>query len=228
MPIEGVPQPECMMLPSKLGGYVSRDLVAGGKLMIWPRSHRIAIEGRLAALLTDGEAEAGLVAPRFIARAAEIAACELRRLGLIEDGEPCYLRRLDLATDLRWQSRATGAAVLDALAQSWPAHGYQIEPIKKHHGAETTYLRRDDGKRGELLGRIYDRGTKTRSHQRGEIVRIECERHWQGTHSVPLEELDACGWRELQGSSWPDHALGWLEGFKVGESRRSRSTTRNG
>ncbi len=202
MPIDDVAQPECRMKRSAAGGYVSQDTVSGGKLMVWPRARRIAVEGRLAVLLSGDASAEGLRAPALITEAAELAAAELRWLGLLEGDETSFGRRLDLATDVLWADPRSGAAVLDALADAAPATGYKLNSWTAGHGAETVTLYDLQGRRRELVGRAYDRGDSTRQHPHGRLLRLERQLRWQGEASPSLADVTAF--------DWTGEALDWL------------------
>jgi hypothetical protein len=202
MPVLGVLQRECKMRRAALGGYVSARTVAGGKLMVWPRARRVAVEGRLAALVSGDTDAGGLLAPALIAHAAQLAAAELEWLGVLDGGEPSFVRRLDLATDIEWREVVAGGAVLDGLGRAVPASGYLTSTYAREHGTETVMLFEPSGKQKNLVGRIYDRGDKTGRWQHGQMHRIERELRWQGSES-PLVE-------EVAGSSWTGNALEWV------------------
>ncbi len=206
MPVEGVPEPQCEMRRSKLGGYVSRQSIAtGGKLMVWPPARRVAVEGRLTSLLLDSSDR--LCAPDLIEDAARLAAVHLRWLGLLDGGEPCFLRRLDLATDVEFSDRTAGRAFLDAVSRAKPVPGCKLNTWTAGHGAETVSLYEFSGKRRELVGRIYDRGDKTGDRPHGELVRIERQLRWQGTDCPTLETA--------LGSSWTGEALDWTQKMRA-------------
>jgi hypothetical protein len=202
MPVLGVPQRACLMCRSKGGGYVSRQPVMGGKLMVWPASRLIAVEGRLACLERRKADAEGLAPPRLLKSAARRSASYLRWLGLLDGGERCFVRRLDLATDLRFVDRSAGAAFLDAFYPALPPEGHKLNGWVAVHGAETINLFRFRGKRRELVGRIYDRGDKTGSWPHGELTRFERQLRWQGAARPPLEQAAR--------ASWTQQALGWL------------------
>lgn len=206
MPVPGVKQPECEMRRSKLGGYVSRQSIAtGGRLMVWPAARRVAVEGRLTSLLPNSADR--LYVPDLIEDAAARAAVHLEWLGLLDGGEPCFLRRLDLATDVEFSDRTAGRALLDAVARAKPATGCKLTIWTAGHGAETVSLYEFSGKRRELVGRIYDRGDKTGDRPHGELVRIERQLRWQGADCPTLETA--------LGSSWTGEALHWTQKMRA-------------
>ncbi len=196
-------EPSCEMRPSGQAGYVSRGLLSGAKLLIWPRARLVAVEGRLAVLLASDAHAAGLRPPARLPEAAELCASGLRRLQLVaDDNEACTVRRLDLATDVVWEHGQAGSALLAALALARPPGGHKLNAWNGSRGAETVSLFRMAGARRELVGRIYDRGLWT-GIGRGRVVRFERQLRWSGPDRRPVEEAAA--------ADWTADALDWVE-----------------
>jgi hypothetical protein len=201
------PERQCAMRRAAAGGYVSRGQFAGGKLMVWPRVRRVAVEGRLAALASGDSGAHGLRSPVLIEHAAARSTAELRWLGVLSDGEPCYVRRLDLATDVRWRDSAAGRGMLNALADAAPAERHKLNVWAGEHGPETVSLFEQLGRGHELVGRIYDRGVKTGAHPHGVLIRFERQLRWQGHASPRVQEALA--------DRWGARGLGWVANIRV-------------
>ncbi len=192
-PMPGEPDPIVKMRRMKGEGFASRAKFAGGTLLVWPFARLVAIEGRLADLLPDDNGS-GLRPVTLIERAAAAVAEKLEWLGMLEGGEPCSVRRLDLTTDVLWHHDKAGAALLDALATAMPADGHKLNTWTAKHGAETVNLFKMVGKtKRELVGRVYDRGDKTGDLPHGRLIRLERQLRWQSRSSPDTEEV--CGSR---------------------------------
>ena len=209
-PMPGEPDPIVKMRRMKGEGFASRAKFAGGSLLVWPFAHLVAIEGRLADLLPDDDGN-GLRPVALIEKAAAAVREKLEWLGMLEGGEPCSVRRLDLTTDVLWHHGKAGAALLDALAIAMPADGHKLNTWTAKHGAETVNLFKTVGKtRRELVGRVYDRGDKTGDLPHGRLIRLERQLRWQSRSSPTAEEV--CG------SSWREEAVTWLRHLTVRET----------
>ena len=148
--------------------------VDGGRLLLFPARGVLAVESRLAALLAANPDDHGLCSVSSLPSGAEVAR---RALGTHLDhdlvGEHVEVRRIDLASELRFGAAPDGLAFLRSVAALAPARMI-TDTYRAVDGSVMTVYARTPG-RGVVTARIYDKGRESGSDPPGRRVRIESQ-----------------------------------------------------
>jgi hypothetical protein len=96
------------------GAVTVRDQTDGSRLLFWPEHGRVAIEGRLGAVI-DGSSESHRLGSELdLAEVVDLAEARAGRHVALHAGT-CGVRRLDIAGELMFPA-GTGTAMLEGLA----------------------------------------------------------------------------------------------------------------
>jgi hypothetical protein len=144
----------------------------GGRLLCYPAFDVLAVETRLAALLAlDSECH-DLAPARDLVEGERYARSILgQRVGA--DVGRCEVRRVDLASELRFGTSAEGLAFLRAVAGFVAPRQRATNEVAVDGSVMTHYAR--TAKRGVVHARIYDKGRESGSDPPGLRVRIESQ-----------------------------------------------------
>lgn len=143
----------------------------GGRLILFPAHGVVAIESRLAPLLTGDESDHQLVAAEHLPAAAELARRALGDFVKSDLGEHVEVRRCDLAAELRFGTSAEGFAFLRDVASLSPPRAVRDVWRAADGQVMTIYARTP--KRGVVIARAYDKGRESGSDPPGRRVRLE-------------------------------------------------------
>jgi hypothetical protein len=179
------------------------DTVAGYRVGWFPGPRLAFVEGHPRSV--------GLCAPAQLGDAFQALERQLADVGLVFTPSSAHrpwrpatgdgpqapgfagVRRLDLTVDLRFGSGAEGLAVLAGVA-AFPLPRVQTRVYRQPGGraVETVALHGRSGRR--LLGRWYDKGVESGAAPRGELLRPEDQRRFDGRSRLPLEAAtpEAC------------------------------------
>ena len=154
------------------GALVADERGAGGiRLMAWPAYSVVAVEGRLGALLAGDVDDHSLAPASALVDGAVMASDLLSSYSGADVGRAAEVRRVDLASELRFGAGSDGLAFLRTVAGMAPAR-LVTDVWRGADGQPQTVYRRTP-KRGVVLDRIYDKGVESGSHAAGLRLRIE-------------------------------------------------------
>jgi hypothetical protein len=164
--------------PSAAGG-IRFEIPGPGRtsLLAWPSYGLVALEGRLAAVVTGDQDNHALMPKQQLEAGEAIAARAIEALAGAAMFKPAdctdgELRRYDLASELLFEDAADGIAFLRTVATLTPA-GKKRDVIGNEI-PETIYFRTP--KRLVVTERIYDKGRESGSHPPGHRIRVEAQR----------------------------------------------------
>jgi hypothetical protein len=153
---------------------------SGARVVWYPDSSMVKIEGRLAALC-DGTPQVDRLATRAeLRRLPDLAATAIAGMVGEADDElrlsTHRLGRLDTTGELYFAEPADGLAFLRATGALVPP-GYKGAPIYRNDGQiETMYV--VTAKRGRKVARFYDAGLKHGTDEPGTRIRYEVQNRW--------------------------------------------------
>jgi hypothetical protein len=157
-------------------GYVLDKRGPGGeRLLMFPRTGVLALEGRLGAILDQDVKSTSLVSKSFVEqgeRCARLAVADLLHAPL---RGPAEVRRYDLTKELRFDDPSRGRAVLRTMAGMCPP-GMKVDTWSERgnpSAIETVYYRTPV--RGEVRFRAYDKGVESHSDPAGTRIRLEAQ-----------------------------------------------------
>jgi hypothetical protein len=201
------------------GGFVVSPKIHNATFIVFPRDKLVAAEGRLSAMFNDNGDDHDLASPSLLpglaaklARAFEVVAAP--RIGTLQQATAA-VRRMDLATELRFHDPSDGLAVLDAASQITAA------PLKtvcyRNEGRTETVAfaacSRKTGRVIRIVSRLYDKGVESDTHKPGERLRWETQTRYEKREQMRPEVM-------------ADEDIGamWLKGFKACTGSAERLT----
>jgi hypothetical protein len=157
-------------------GYVLDQRGPGGeRLLMFPRTGVMALEGRLGAMLDQDVKCMSLVSKALVEQGERCARSAVDGLLRVPLRGPAEVRRYDLTSEVSFDDPSRGRAFLRTMAGMCPP-GMKVDTWSErgNSGAiETVYYRTPV--RGEVRFRAYDKGVESGTEDAGTRIRLEAQ-----------------------------------------------------
>jgi hypothetical protein len=157
-------------------GYVLDERGPGGeRLLMFPRTGVVALEGRLGAMLDQDVKCTSLVSKAFVEQGERCARATVAGLLRASLRGPAEVRRYDLTSEVSFDDPSRGRAFLRTMGGMCPP-GMKVDTwCERGNPAaiETVYYRTPV--RGEVRFRAYDKGVESGSDAAGTRIRLEAQ-----------------------------------------------------